>query len=283
MTPEQHELPASAAARHYFVDEAGDPTLFDRKGRVIVGQDGCSSHFMLGMLDIPNVAALDQDLHDLRTSLLANPFFRGVPSMQPSEGKTAHFFHAKDDLPEVRWEVFKVLALHPLKFFAVVRDKQHLAAEVLARNLQNPSFRYRPNDLYDHVVRRLFKERLHKDEAYRVCFSARGSSDRTAALRRALEDARQKFRHQWGRTSDAPIEVTSVRSTQSAGLQATDYFLWALQRLYTRGEDRYLAYLSNSVSLIHDVDDRRKAPYGVYYNRTNPLTAACTNKKTPGI
>jgi hypothetical protein len=41
--------------KYYFVDEAGDPTLFDRKGKVIVGTEGCSRFFRLGLLDIPDV------------------------------------------------------------------------------------------------------------------------------------------------------------------------------------------------------------------------------------
>jgi hypothetical protein len=40
---------------------------------------------------------------------LADPYFKGVPSMQADAKKTALFFHAKDDLPEVRREVFRVL------------------------------------------------------------------------------------------------------------------------------------------------------------------------------
>jgi hypothetical protein len=38
----------------------------------------------------------------------------------------ANRFHAKDDLPEVRREVFALLRRHPLRFLAVVRDKQKL-------------------------------------------------------------------------------------------------------------------------------------------------------------
>jgi hypothetical protein len=35
---------------NYFVDEAGDGTLFNRKKRVVVGQEGCSKFFILGVL-----------------------------------------------------------------------------------------------------------------------------------------------------------------------------------------------------------------------------------------
>ena len=41
---------------HFFVDEAGDPTLFDTKGRILVGQEGCSKTFIVGKLDVEDAA-----------------------------------------------------------------------------------------------------------------------------------------------------------------------------------------------------------------------------------
>ena len=55
---------------------------------------------------------------------------------------------------------------------------------------------------------------------------------------------------------------------------ATDYLLWALQRLYERREDRYLQYVWPMVRLVHDVDDTHTAQYGVYYTQKKPLTLA---------
>jgi hypothetical protein len=40
-----------------------------------------------------------------------------------------------------------------------------------------------------------------------------------------------------------------------ACLQATDYFLWALQRLFEREEERYWEYVWPSVAVVHDIDD----------------------------
>ena len=84
---------------HFFVDEAGDPTLFDAKGRILVGQDGCSKTFILGKLDVEDPAALHRALEHLRTDLLADPYFKRVPSMHAERGKTARAFHDKDDIP----------------------------------------------------------------------------------------------------------------------------------------------------------------------------------------
>lgn len=62
------------------------------------------------------------------------------------------------------------------------------------------------------------------------------------------------------------------------GLQAVDYFLWALQRMYERREERYLQYIWPKVHLVHDIDDTRLAEYGVYYTQKKPLALAAIKK-----
>ena len=39
----------------FFVDESGDPTFYDRKGNLIVGQPGCSPILILGLIFINQV------------------------------------------------------------------------------------------------------------------------------------------------------------------------------------------------------------------------------------
>ena len=265
--------------RYYFVDEAGDPMLFNRRKQVVVGTKGCSRYFILGLLDVDDPAALDQDVGELRRRVLADPYFRDVPSMQPEQKKSAVCFHAKDDLPEVRREVFVLLMRHQMRFFAVVRDKRRVVELIQEHNKKSPAYRYHPNQLYDRCVSRLFKERLHKDDGYLIYFARRGAKDRTAALRIALQAARDNFRRSWGIESTAPVEVLDATPSEAAGLQAADYFLWALQRLYERDEERYWQYVWPSVSLVHDVDDTRENTYGEYYTQRNPLTAARRKKE----
>jgi hypothetical protein len=210
----------------------------------------------------------------LRGALLEDPYFRGVPSMQPGARKTAVAFHAKDDVAEVRREVFALLQRHELRFFAVVRNKASVVQYVWQRNQADPGYRYRPNELYDYMVRRLFKNLLHKDDAYEVWFSRRGREDRTLALGRALEDARELFYRSWGIRGSAPIAATPRSPAEHAGLQAVDYFLWALQRFYERREDRYVGLLWPAFRLVHDLDDTRQAHYGAYYTQKQPLALA---------
>lgn len=115
-----------AKNRYYFVDEAGDATIFGQRGKVLIGEKGCSRYFILGVLDVPNPVVLQNELDALRQSLLADPYFKKVPSMQPGARKTALMFHAKDDVPEVRREVFALLQRHDFRFLAVVRDKKRI-------------------------------------------------------------------------------------------------------------------------------------------------------------
>lgn len=266
---------ASLPHKHYFLDEAGDGTLFAGRGRVIVGTQGCSRFFMLGLLEVPNPDDLGQQLDELRNQMLADPYFRGVPSFDPKQKKTALHFHAKDDLPEVRREVYKLLRnVADLKFYAIVTDKLCTVNYVYRQNEHNSGYRYHPNMLYDQLVRRLSRDRLTDGSEYHICFAKRGGSDRTAALQTAILAARERYNKKWHKTGQPQFHVTCSTPTQSANLQATDYFLWALQRCYEKQEDRYLEYLWPAFRSVMDIDDRRSRGYGEYYTPKKPLTLA---------
>lgn len=253
--------------RFYYVDEAGDLSIFNAKGRNIVGTEGCSRFFILGKLDVPDPIRLAEALNELRQRLLADPYFSGVPSMSPKKRKTARMFHAKDDLSEVRREVFTLLKTFDVRFYAVVRDKQVIIEKVKEYQRKRPDYHYRPNQLYDRCVPPLFENRLHKGEGYRIVFARRGSSDRTDAFEQGLQQAKSKFRQKWGIESTSPIEVVASDPSQVACLQAVDYFLWTVQRCFERGERRYLDFLWDKVGLIIDRDDTRKNGAGEYYTQ----------------
>ncbi len=112
---------------NYFVDETGDLALFDKRGRTIVGKTGVSRVFMVGVAHLPDPQVGQQKLEKLRSELLADPYFKDVPSMRSEANKTAICFHAKDDLPEVRREVFKLLPEIDPKVQVVIRRKEYLA------------------------------------------------------------------------------------------------------------------------------------------------------------
>ncbi len=266
---------ATEEAIHYFVDESGDGVLFDGKGHVLYETGNTPRHFILGLVQTKRPKQVEEALKTLRGSLLTDPYFKDVPSFQPAARKTAIQFHAKDDLPEVRREVFRLLITLDFKFFAVVKSMKNVLDYVRSRNAMDSRYRYQPNELYDLTVRMLFKHRLHKHRAYRVVFAHRGQRDRTAALKEQLLLSRDRFLQQLGReAADTTLDLSPAFPKDAPSLQVTDYCLWALQRLFEREEDRYLGMLQEKISLIHDVDDKCQKHYGCYYSRSKPLTLA---------
>ena len=229
----------------FFVDEAGDDTLFDKKGRVIVGEEGCSKYFILGTIIESHPDHIKRELENLRTQLLSDPYYSGVPSMQENARKTARSFHAKDDLPEIRRDVFRLLNSFELSFASVAIDKRKFTTYV--QDVLNPQgFRYAPNQLYDYMVGYLFNGLIEADMDCRVYVSKRGSRDRSDAISAAIRYVLQKEVR-----SSATIHIYTCNDWEHGGLQATDYFLWAVQRFYERdnapAEARYLEYIKKSV------------------------------------
>lgn len=263
---------------HYYVDEAGDTTLFGRRGKILVGSDGCSKYFIMGKLEIADPEKLSEELEALRSELLTDPYFNSVPSMQPGQKKTALAFHAKDDVPEVRREVYKVLLRYDVRFYAVVRDKRYLVAYVRQRNEQDKSFRYNQNEQYDGLVKELFCKLHHMADEVNICFAQRGNKPRNDALRKALEDAENIFEENFGFRHPANHNIESSTPPKNAGLQAVDYYLWALQRFYERGEERYLGLICPQVGEIHDLDFIENGKRGVFYNKNEPLNLAAHQK-----
>jgi hypothetical protein len=255
----------------FYVDETGDLTLLGRRGKNMVGTKGVSKCFMVGMAHIADPERVRRELKDLRISLINDPYLRQIPSMQSESKKTARFFHAKDDCPEVRMAVFKILAQQDIKVQVGVRRKAEMViVERLARSMGR---RRDPNTVYDDIVKTLFKQSLHKAEANVIYFARRGKSDRQKALVAAIQRAKENFFRDTGIVADRPTKVIPSVPSEEAGLQVIDYFLWALQRLYERGDDRYFNYLAKHYRLIRDFDDKRSGTdYGTWYNDDNPLT-----------
>jgi len=251
----------------YYVDESGDGVLFGPKGRIRLNDHDASQFFMLGMVRCLNDDGVATALDQLRADLMQNPLYSTIHSMRPEAGKTARFFHAKDDHTDVRTKVFELLLTLDFKFYAVIKDMRAVLKYVKSRNRMHADYRYQSNELYDLTVRMLFKQRLHKDDRVRITFVRRGKSDRTAALEKQLDETRLKFLKEHKLEHEPEITVQPAYPWEEAGLQVADYCLWALQRCYERYEARFLNAIWSKVSLVHDVDDPDGKSYGTYLTR----------------
>lgn len=261
----------SPRVSHFYVDESGDLTIVGRGGKSLLGSEGVSRYFMVGVAHVPDPIALKKDMESLRRSLVSDPYLSGICSISPDAGKTARSFHAKNDCPEVRMAVYRMLAGHHIRVQIAIRRKERLLNIVrLANSLK---VGWNPDTLYDDMVKTLFKRSLHKADENYICFARRGKSGREKALARAIERAKANFQRDTGIVSESPTQICSAIPSEQPGLQAVDYFLWAIQRMYERGEDRFFRYLSAHCSLIMDFDDKRSGKsYGTWYSDMNPLT-----------
>ena len=251
------------------MDEAGDLTLFNKRGEVIVGTEGCSKYFVLGvsLIDEPN--EVRKRLHSLREEVTNDPYLQSIPSLQ----KTKIAFHAKDDCPEVKMAVYKLMAQLPVKLYAIVRRKAFLVEWVRKQNQFDSDWRYSADKIYDACVKRLFKDRLHQAEKNHIIFARRGKTLRNTALTHALQRAKYNFKKDHFMEGDSDDHIDSNYPSHEPLLQVIDYGLWALQRLYERLEMRYFDFIKNKFVRIMDLDDKREKDYGVYYDERNVLTA----------
>lgn len=255
--------------RYYFIDEAGDLTLFNKKKKVIVGSEGCSKYFILGVAHITDPHSVRKRLDILRTEILKDQYLINIPSVHK---KTKVAFHAKDDCPEVRREVFKLINSIDVKIYSIIRRKKDILNMVSTYNKKDETWRYNQNEIYDSCVKRVFKDRLHSAKENHITFARRGKSDRNKSLNQELNKAISNFEKSTGKIVNSSHFVSSNYPSNEPCLQIIDYFLWALQRLYERHEERYFTYLKDKFIRIIDLDDKREKSYGVYFDERNELT-----------
>ena len=252
-------------ASWFFVDESGDPTFYDRQGNLIVGQAGCSPVLILGFVETQSPDSLREAVLQLQQEVIRDPYFQDFPSLQ----KTAVAFHAKDDVPEIRYRFFKLLST--LDFTA-----QFVVARKIERVFRN-SFQAREEAFYDHLVSRLFQNALHRHQQNLIYFAKRGSRTRQAPLVNAIARGIGDFEQKWGTQVATTFAVQAQTPQGEPCLSIVDYMNWAVYRAFTRGEMRYFRVVEEKVNLLVDLYDTTNYPRN-WYTRRNPFE---TTKITP--
>ena len=111
----------------------------------------------------------------------------------------------------------------------------------------------------------------------------RGKSTKNNNLELALKKAESRFLKNAGH-SEKFVSTKVVFNVQNQMkeplLNIADYFCWAVQRVFEKGETRYYDYLIDKISLVIDLYDSKKYKgNGNYYTKENPLGA--DNKISP--
>jgi hypothetical protein len=247
-----------AESTWFFVDESGDATFYDRRGNLIVGQRGCSPILILGLVETQSPDALRRAILSLQEEVVHDPYFQEFPSIK----RTAIAFHAKDDVPEIRYRFFKLLSTLPFQ-------AQFVVARKIERVFRN-NFNAQENAFYDHLVAHLFQNLLHRYQHNFIYFAKRGSRDRQAPLSTAIQRGLERFEEKWGKRVTTTFEVRAQTPKGEPGLSVVDYMNWAVYRAFTRGEMRYYRVVEEKVSLLVDLYDVGNYP-GNWYTRQNPF------------
>lgn len=245
-------------SKYVFVDESGDPTFYDRKGNLIVGNEGCSRILLLGMVELNNPSLIRQSIIQKQNEIINDPFFASFPSIE----STKKAFHANSDIPEIRYEFYKLIKTLDFKASFMVARK---IERVFRRN-----FSSNESEFYDHLITQLFNSRLHSHEKIFIYFSKRGSRDRQKPIMDAINKSIRTFEEKWHTTITSSVEVQVQTPIGEPCLSIVDYMNWAVFRAYERNEMRYFNLVREKVSLLVDLYDISKYPKN-WYHKKNPF------------
>ncbi len=260
---------------HRFLDEAGDTTFFGKGRQVILGREGVSLVFGIGLVRIDrDLAQTREEIAALHRQVENDPLLNPIPSVVRRVPRGGFFFHACKDSPDVRSVFLRYLHELPCEAEIVVARK--------IPSLFREKHHERADEFYADVLSHLIKHRLKRSRRLVLNIAARGSSTRAKVLDEALRKATRRASKRW-RPDDLQADVVfNVQSPRREPLLCVaDYLGWAVQRVFERGETRFYDYLRDKIRLVVDLYDREKYEgSGNYYDHhRNPLTAQ--NKISP--
>lgn len=234
-TPQLHSY-------HFFLDEAGDMTFYG-KGRIpIIGTDGVSKAFILGMVKFnANLSKIRNELINFQNYIANSPYYRSVDSVKKRVNKGGYYFHAKDDLPEIRKEFFDWILNIDFSFHCAIGRK--------ILSLYERKHNGKAAEFYADLLSHLLEPTMLNDNS-KIVLNIAELRNVTAFwnLSLALEKAKDRLSKR-----DTRIETKIVFNVQpyisDPLLSVADYMCWAVQRNVEKGESRFLDYISSKVVL----------------------------------
>lgn len=261
---------------HRFLDETGDTTFYGKGRKLIIGQDGVSLSFGLGVVRIDRpLAEVRREIRALEAQVEADPLLNTIPSVQKRVASGGFFFHACKDTPDVRSVLLRYLRELPCE-----------AEMVMARKIPalfEKQHHGREEEFYADLLAHLVKARLKREGTLVLNVAERGSSTREKVLTDALRLATERAAKKWGGENLKARAVFNVQNPRTEPLlTVSDYLCWAVQRVFEQGDVRHYNYLAEKIRLVVDLYDRDKYDgYRNYYDKKNPLTAG--NKLGPPV
>jgi len=247
---------------HRFLDEAGDTTFY-KKGKIdIVGTNGVSKSFMLGMVQFNTpIEPIRAKVVELQRAVINDAYFAEIPSIQKKINRGGFYFHAKDDVPEVRKLFYDYINSLDCHFEAVLGRK----SVALYQSKHNG----KENEFYADLLSHLLDNKLGVEDRIVLNIAARGKTTKNKTLESALQKATARDVQVLKNSNQTRVTFNVQNHYTEPLLNIADYFCWSIQRLFERGETRYYNYLKNKVSSVKDLYDNN-----TIYSPFNPLTKA---------
>jgi hypothetical protein len=232
---------------HRFLDEAGDTTFFGKGKIPIVGKEGVSAYFLLGILTLNEpVKAVRKKIMDLQTQISYDPYFVTVPSIQKKKSRVGYFLHAKDDVPEVRKMAFELINTINCHFDVVTGKKDYGIYEKKHNGNQS--------EFYADLLSHLLIDNLNDYDRLVLNIAHRSQCTTHKNLELGLEMAIKIAKNKYPDYSNCCKIVFNVQQpTTEPIINIVDYFLWALQRKFERNETRYVDFLGNRIRSVQNL------------------------------
>lgn len=229
---------------HRFLDEAGDTTFYGKGKIPIIGSEGVSGSFLMGMLTLnESVVEVRNKVMELQRQIVNDSYFRAVPSIQKKKNTMGYFLHAKDDVPEVRKMVFDLIAKTNCKFDIVIGRKDY----VIYESRHNGS----PSEFYADLLSHLLIDSLNDHEKLVLNVAHRRKCTTHKNLQKGLDKALTIAANKYPEgCNDCQMVFNVQQPVTEPIINIADYFLWAMQRKLERGESRYVDFLSAQIGSI---------------------------------
>ena len=261
---------------HRFLDESGDTTFYGKKKRIIVGDDGVSKTFILGMVKFKtNLDTIRDQIIKMQQEITEDIYYKDIPSIKKKVNKGGYFFHAKDDIPEVREKFLRYIKTLNCSFEAIVARKLPELYE--NKHKGNEAWFYA--DLLSHLLKNKFSN--HNKMVLNI--ASRGKSTKNHNLDLALAKAKERFNKAYpNKELKSKVIFNVLEQTGEPLLNVADYFCWCIQNVFEKGQMRYYNFMKDQISTVvdlYDFDSYGKEGWPNYYGENNPLTAK--NKISP--
>lgn len=253
---------------HRFIDEAGDMTFY-KKGKIPVAQHeiGVSKCFMLGMVKFKQALPearqiIDNFCHEIEN----DPYFNTIPSVKKKIDGGGFYLHAKDDAPELRYKFYELMRTELNFSLQAVVGRKNVERFVKKHHRQEKEF-------YADLMSHLLKDKANYNELV-INVAERGSSTRIHNLEHALSKAQDRHnKNNPGNNFAADIKFNVQPYSAEPLLAVADYGLWAVQRVFEKGETRFYDTIYDKVKSVIDLYDLSKYEnWQNYYGPHNTLT-----------